>query len=56
MVGDKTWKEMNSFSKKQLYRLADFMGVGLNQPLDKDEIILVLSTESEQTIKKALKN
>ncbi len=50
------WEELNKLSENELHRLADLMDVGfLNEPEDKDEIVLVLSTEPLEKIKAGLK-
>lgn len=50
---------MNALSEMNLRHLADLMGVGLNEPfgppLDKEEIILVLSTEPVENVETGLK-
>ncbi len=48
------WNELNGLSEEQLRKLADLMDIGLNDPLDKDEIILILSTEPEAKILEAI--
>ena len=49
-------EEMKKHSESELHRLADIMGVGfLNEPEDKDEIILILSTEPLEKIRDGLK-
>ena len=49
-------KSLKDLSIKELRKLANLIDVGfLNEPEDKDEIILILSTESDGKIEKALK-
>jgi hypothetical protein len=55
-VSKPTWNKVNKLSEQELDKLADLMDVGfLNDDLDKDEKVLVLTTESESKILKALK-
>jgi hypothetical protein len=59
-VSKSTWDKLNRLSEEQLDKLADMVGVGMNDridgpPLDKDEKVLILSTEPESRILKALK-
>ena len=52
----RTRNKVYKLSKKELCRLADLMDVGfLNDDLDKDDMALVLTTEPESKILKALK-
>ena len=56
----KIWEKLNNLSEKQLDSLAEAMGVGINDstngsPIDRDEKILVLSTEPVEKILKGLK-
>ena len=41
-VSKPTWNKLNKLSNKQLDKLFDIMGVGINNPLDKDEKVLIL--------------
>lgn len=57
-ISKSTLDKLNKLTESRLRKLADLMGVGfLNNPddLDKDEIIMVLSTESESKILSAFK-
>jgi hypothetical protein len=55
-VSKPTWNKVNKLSEQELDKLADIMDVGfLNDDLDRDEKVLVLTTESESKILKALK-
>ncbi|MBS3145913.1 hypothetical protein J4414_03875 [Candidatus Woesearchaeota archaeon] len=49
------YEEMEKLSESELRRLADIMGVGLNESEDKEEIILILSTEPLEKIRDGLK-
>jgi len=48
------WGEMNKLSKEELYKLSGSMNVHLNEIEDRDEIALILLTESKQRIIKGL--
>ena len=55
-VSKPTWNKVNNLSEQELDKLADLMGVGfLNDDLDREEKVLVLTTEPESKILKALK-
>ncbi|MBI2043457.1 hypothetical protein HYT25_03650 [Candidatus Pacearchaeota archaeon] len=60
-MNKKIYSEMSKLSLDELYRLADLINVGINFNEDesniediKGEIILMLSTESENKINQAL--
>lgn len=58
MVSELTWNKLNKLSKEELLKLFDLADIGLlNDPdeLDKDDLILILSTESQSKVKEALK-
>jgi len=51
-------ENLHKLSKKQLIKLANIAGIGFLNPekeLDKEEIILILSTENKKKINSALK-
>jgi len=53
------WDELNKLTEEQLDKLFDIMGIGVNElegePWDRDDKILIISTESEDKIKEGLK-
>ncbi|MCK5449379.1 hypothetical protein KAI32_00780 [Candidatus Pacearchaeota archaeon] len=55
-VSKLTWNKVNKLSEQELDKLADLMDVGfLQDDLDREEKVLILTTESESKILKALK-
>jgi len=55
MVSKEIWNELNKLSKKELLKLFDFADIGLlDEDNDKDELVMIMSTESELKVKKAL--
>ena len=57
MISKETWNKLNNLSREELFKLADLAGIGfLNHKteLDKDELVMVLQTEPESKILKAL--
>lgn len=55
-ISKQTWNKLNSLSSNKLKDLADLMNIGfLNEPEDKAELVLLLSTESESKVLKAIK-
>lgn len=49
------YDKLNELSLEQLYKLADLLEVGfINEQEDKEEIILILSTEQPSKIEEAL--
>jgi len=47
--------ELEKLSEGQIDKLLDKMDIGISQELDKDEKILLLSTEPEEKIREVLK-
>ena len=55
-VSKPTWNKVNKLSEQELDKLAELMGVGfLQDDLDREEKVLVLTTDPESKILKALK-
>ncbi len=55
-VSKPTWNKVNKLSEQELDKLAELMGVGfLQDDLDREEKVLVLTTEPESKILRALK-
>jgi len=55
-ISKNTQNKVNNLSEKDLDKLADLMGIRfLQDDLDRDEKVLVLTTESESKILNALK-
>mgnify|MGYP001586918975 CR=1 len=55
-VSRSTWDKVNGLSEQELDKLADLMGLGfLQEDLERDDKVLILTTEPEAGILKALK-
>jgi len=54
-ISNETINEINNLSEREINKLLDLMDIGLNNDLDKDEKILIISTESKDKIKRNLK-
>ncbi len=55
-ISNEIRNEIKNLSEKEINKLLDLMDIGLlNDDLDKDEKILIISTESENKIKRNLK-
>lgn len=59
-ISKSTYSKLHNLSENQLWKLADIMGIGINfnfEPKEdiKEELIVVLSTESEKNILAGLK-
>tara|TARA_Y100000034_G_C6896283_1_gene413302 strand:- start:274 stop:471 length:198 start_codon:yes stop_codon:yes gene_type:complete len=54
-VSKLTWNKVNKLSEKELDKLAELIGVGfLQDDLDRDDKVLVLTTEPESNILEGL--
>lgn len=57
-ISKRTWKGLNELSEKELRQLAELLGVGLSmmdsQDIDKEELVLILSTQPESEVRAAL--
>lgn len=54
-LSEETRNKLENLSKNELLRLIDLMDLGISQDLDKNELILIISTENESKIISALK-